>query len=336
MSSIFNPSKWRFKVVGVGRTGCQMVSRMAAREIPAPYGIEYIAMDTDAQDLAMADVPKRIQLGGRLLHGLGSGNNPDMGRRAAEASRGIIRQNINGSDILFVVAAVGGGTGAGAAPIIAAMARNMGALVIGIVAAPFVFEGDYRAETAQQGVEALLRSVDSLIVMPQDLTSSSSESKLDVASVFQTITASMANSVDMLTQAICLPGMINLDFADVRGILKDSGLAEVSFGSSSGEDRAAQAAYATLANLSSDATGNRAHAALFSVRGSSSNLTLFEVNSAAEIIRQEIDPDANIAFSVHCDDKLGEEIHIALLLTKFSDPFSNNNDSTNQDLERQS
>ena len=335
MNSIFNSSNARFKVVGVGRAGCQMVSRLAVRKIPSPCDIEYIAMDTDAQDLAMADIPKRIQLGKRILHGLGSGNDPEMGQRAAEESRGVIRQTIMGSEILFIVAAVGGGTGAGASPVIAAMAKSMGILTIGMVAAPFAFEGAYREETAHQGVVALLRSVDSLMVMPQDQIPFSSESKPDVTSVLQTITDSMAKGMDKLAETIILPGLINIDFEDVRGMLKDSGLTEMVFGSASGEDRAAQAAYAALANLSSDATGKKAQAALFSVTGSN-ELSLFEVNSAADIIKHEINPDANIIIGVNCDEKMGGEIHIALLLTKFSGHDPVKSYSTDQEIESNS
>ncbi len=319
MNSISNSSNTHFKVVGVGRVGCQMVSHLAAREIPSPCAIEYIAMDTDAQDLATADVPRRIQLGPRLLHGLGSGNDTDVGRRAAEESRGVIRQNIIGSEILFILAAVGGGTGAGAATVIAEMAHSTGALTIGMVTSPFAFEGAYRAETAHHGVVALLRSVDSLIVMPQDLNAPSSGNRSDANSIFQTTINLMAKGVGMIAESISLPGSSNIDVADVRSVLKDSGLAEMAFGSASGEDRAAQAAYAALANLSSDATGKKAHAVWFNVKGSST-LALVEVNSAAEIIKQEINPDANVIFGVNFDDKMGEEINIALMLTKFSDP----------------
>ncbi|RJO62937.1 MAG: cell division protein FtsZ [Dehalococcoidia bacterium] len=317
MSNVFSPCNAQFKVIGVGGAGCQMVSRMAGRQIPSPSAVEYIAMDTDAQSLAMADVPKRIQLGERLLHGLGSGNDPDMGRRAAEESRGVIRQTIMGSDIFFIVAAMGGGTGAGSSPVIAEMAYRMGALTIGMAATPFAFEGAYRMETARQGVAALLGSVDSLIVMPQDLTASLSDGKPDVGAVFQTVTDLMAKGVEMLTEAIYFPGLINLDFADVRSILKDSGLTEMSFGCASGEDRAVQTAYATLANFSSDATGKKAKAALFVVAGNSS-LTLYEVNSAADVIKHEIAPDANITFAVNCEEKMGEEMKVALIVTGFA------------------
>ena len=317
MSNIFSPSKAHFKVIGVGGAGCQMVSRIAGSQIPPPSFIEYIAMDTNTQDLALADVANRIQLGGRLLHGLDSGNDPAMGRRAAEESRGVIRQAIMDSHIVIILASLGGGTAAGAAPVIAEMAHRTGVLTIGMVTTPFAFEGARRMETAQQGVTALMRSVDSLFVMPQDLTAAPCDGKADVGAVLQVPRDLMAKGIEMLNGAFYSAGMINLDFADLNSILKDSGLAEFSVGCASGEDRGAQAAYAALANPALGSKVKKAKAALFTATGGSS-LTLYEVNSAADVIRNEVDPNSNILFAVHCDDTMGDEMKIALIVTKFA------------------
>jgi cell division protein FtsZ len=307
----------KFKVIGVGGAGCRMVSRIATRQISSPPAIEYIAMDTDTEVLAVADLETRIQLGPLLLRGLGTGGDTVMGRRAAEESRGGIRQTILGSDIVVLLGSLGGGTGAGAMPVIAEVARYMGILTIGMVATPFVFEGARRTEISNQGVTALLGSLDNLVILPQDILATISGGSSDITNSLHAVTDLMASGIDALHGAVCRPGLINLDITDVCGVLKAAGPAKMTVGSASGNDRAAQAAYAALSHLSLGLMSKGdARVAIFTVTGGN-DLSLYEVNSVADIIKHDLDPDAEVIFGVNCDSKMGDEVKVALIMTRF-------------------
>ena len=317
MSEAHNQAAARFKVIGVGGIGCEVISQIVTTRAPTPPNIEYIAMDTDAQDLEMACVPVRIQLGGHLLHGLDSGTDPGMGRQAAEESKVQIRQSVRGAEILFIVAAMGGGTGAGSAPVIAEIASQMGILTIGMVILPFSFEGTHRMNIAQQGVGEMGKQVDSLVTVHQDSAATLFDGKRSVREVLHVSRDLIAQGIDMITIPVYTPCLINLNMADISSILKGSGLAKMAVGCASGKDRSAQATSDALANLTLSLLEKKPKAAIFSTTGNSS-LTLFEVNEAAKIIRDEIHPDANIIFSTYLDLNLGEEMKVTLLVTKFS------------------
>lgn len=318
MTDIYKPAITKFKVIGVGGFGSRIASRMEARQIPSPFAVEYIAMDVDEKDLAAADVTNRQQIGRRMLRGLGTGNDPELGRMAAEESRGPIRQTVLGTDVVIVVASMGGGTGAGAAPVVAEMAYLTGALTIGMVTPPLWFEGDKRMSTCDYGFATMGKKVDSLITILPGKQGATPETCEEFDVVLNNITDPMSEWVDMVAGVVSGSGMINLDIAELRLILKDSGQTSFSTGSAAGNDRGAQCVYAALANLTPLKTKRKAKAALVTFVGGN-NLTLNEVNAAADIIKHEIDPDANLAFGIRCDQKLGDEMRVGLTLAKFPD-----------------
>jgi cell division protein FtsZ len=311
-SFVQGPAK--IKVIGMGGGGCNAITRMVRDEI---RGVEFIAMNTDAQALAITEAPVRFQLGERVTRGLGAGGDPNQGARAAEENRDEIAQLVAGSDMVFVTAGMGGGTGTGSIPIVAEVAKKSGALTIAIVTKPFGFEGRHRLKNAEEGIAHLASKCDTLIIIPNDRLLALCDRQTSVENAFRKADECLRHGVQAISEVITVPGMINLDFADVRAIMKDAGPAWMSIGMGSGPSRAVDAAKDALASPLLDVSIKGAKGVLFNVTGSD-NLTLHEVNQAAEIIRQAVDPGANIIFGVRRDENLVKEIKITLVATGFA------------------
>ncbi len=311
-SFALSPSK--IKVIGVGGGGCNAITHMVEEEI---RGVEFIAMNTDAQALAMTEAPMRIQLGTGLAKGLGVGGDHLLGRKAAEESRAELVEVTSGADMVFIACGMGGGTGTGAAPLVAEVAKKSGALTIAVVTKPFTFEGMHRRRVADEGIANLLGKVDTLVIVPNDRLLNLCDQKTSVASAFKLADDVLGHCVQALTEVITVPGLINLDFADVRAIMKDAGPAWMSIGIGSGLNRAVNAANAALASPLLDVSVEGATGVLFNVVGGS-GLTLLEVNEAAEVIKKAADPQANIIFGVACDPDMDKEVRITLIATGFA------------------
>ncbi len=309
----FVPNPARIKVIGLGGGGCNAVTRMVREEI---QGVEFIAMNTDAQALAITEAPTRIQLGERLTKGLGVGGNHAMGQKAAEESKDELKELIAGADMVFITAGMGGGTGTGAAPVIAEVAKESGALTIAVVTKPFSFEGVHRSEVAKEGISKLLGKVDTLIIIPNDRLLDLCDQKCAVDSAFKMADDVLRHGVQAISEVITVPGMINLDFADVSAVMKEAGPAWMSIGRGTGKNRAVDAAKEALASPLLDVTIEGSKGVLFNIIGGS-DLTLFEVNEAAEVIKQAVDPDANIIFGVAHDPGMGGDVRITLIATGF-------------------
>jgi cell division protein FtsZ len=279
-------------------------------------GVEFIAMNTDAQSLAITEAPTRIQLGEKLVRGLGAGGDHHLGQKAAEECRDEIREVINGAEMVFVTAGMGGGTGTGSASVVAEVARQSGALTIAVVTKPFAFEGTHRMQVADEGIKNLMPLVDTLIIIPNDRLFTLCDQKTGVDSAFRLADEVLCNGVQAIAQVITVPGMINLDFADIKAIMKDAGPAWMSIGKGSGQNRAVDAAKSALASPLLDVSVSGAKGVLFNVVGGD-NLSLFEVNEAAEIIKQAVDPEANIIFGVVRDTRMDKDIKITLIATGF-------------------
>jgi len=310
-SFVANPAKIR--VIGLGGGGSNAITRMVREEI---QGVEFIAMNTDAQALAITEAPVRIQLGEKLTKGLGVGGDHTLGQRAAEESRDELRELVSGADMIFITGGMGGGTGTGAAPIIAEIAKQSGALTIAVVTKPFNFEGVHRTQVANEGITRLLGKVDTLIIIPNDRLLALCDQKTGVDSAFKLADDVLRHGVQAIAEVITTPGLINLDFADVKSIMKDAGPAWMSIGRGSGQNRAIDAAKQALASPLLDVSINGSKAVLFNVVGGSS-LTLFEVNEAADVIRQAVDPEANIIFGVAHDPDMDNDVRITLIATGF-------------------
>jgi len=273
-------------------------------------------MNTDAQALAITEAPVRIQLGEKLTKGLGVGGDHILGQRAAEESRDELRELVSGADMVFITCGMGGGTGTGAAPVIAEIAKQSGALTIAVVTKPFSFEGVNRCQVANEGVTRLLGKLDTLIIIPNDRLLALCDQKTGVDSAFKLADDVLRHGVQAIAEVITTPGLINLDFADVKAVMKDAGPAWMSIGKGSGQNRAVDAAKQALASPLLDVSINGSKAVLFNVVGGSS-LTLFEVNEAADIIRQAVDPEANIIFGVAQDPDMDNDVRITLIATGF-------------------
>ena len=310
-SFVANPAK--IKVIGLGGGGSNAITRMVREEI---QGVEFIAMNTDAQALAITEAPIRLQLGEKLTKGLGVGGDHALGQKAAEESRDELREIISGADMVFITIGMGGGTGTGAAPVIAEIAKQSGALTIAVVTKPFSFEGAHRCRVANEGVTRLLGKVDTLIIIPNDRLLDLCDQKTGVDSAFKLADDVLRHGVQAIAEVITTPGLINLDFADVKAIMRDAGPAWMSMGKGSGQNRAIEAAKEALASPLLDVSINGSKSVLFNVVGGSS-LTLFEVNEAADIIRQAVDPEANIIFGVAHDPDMDNEVRITLVATGF-------------------
>jgi cell division protein FtsZ len=301
------------RVIGVGGGGSNAVNRMIRAEM---MGVEFIALNTDAQALLQSDAPHKLRIGDKITRGLGAGGDPSIGERAAEEDSEKIAQALEGSDMVFITSGLGGGTGSGAAPIVAEIAKEQGALTIAVVTKPFTFEGAKRKLTAEKAGESLKAKVDTLITIPNDRLRDVVQKNTSILDAFKVVDDVLRQGVQGISDIITVPGLINLDFADVRAIMKDAGSALMGIGRASGENRAMEAARQAIASplLEVDIAG--AQGILFNVSGSS-NLSLFEVTEAAEEIRSAADPEANIIFGTSFNERLGDEVAITVIATGF-------------------
>jgi len=304
------------KVVGVGGGGSNAVNRMIEAGL---RGVEFIAVNTDAQALMLSKAPIRVRIGDKLTKGLGAGGDPSVGSKAAEESGDELMQALSGADMVFVTGGMGGGTGTGAAPVIARIAKETGALTVGVVTKPFGFEGSRRAQAAEQGLSALRQEVDTLIVIPNDRLLQIVDRKASVRDAFRLADDVLRQGIQGISELITVPGLINLDFADVRAIMSQGGSALMSIGRAQGENRATEAAERAISNALLDVTIDGARGVLFNVRGGA-DLTLYEVTEAAEIIKRTTHPEANIIFGAVIDEEMGDEIQITVIATGFSQP----------------
>jgi cell division protein FtsZ len=301
------------RVIGVGGGGSNAVNRMIRAEM---MGVEFIACNTDAQALLQSDAPHKIRIGDKITRGLGAGGDSNIGQRAAEEDSEKIGQALADSDMVFITAGLGGGTGSGAAPIVAELAKEAGALTIGVVTKPFAFEGARRKLVAEKAAEELKAKVDTLITIPNDRLKDVVEKNTSILDAFKVVDDVLRQGVQGISDIITMPGLINLDFADVRAIMKDAGSALMGIGRGSGESRALDAARAAIASPLLEVNIAGAQGILFNITGSS-NLSLFEVTEAAEEIRSAADPEANIIFGTSFNDRLGEEVSITVIATGF-------------------
>jgi len=309
----FVPNPAKIKVIGLGGGGSNAITRMLREEI---QGVEFIAMNTDSQALAISEAPTRIQLGEKLSKGLGVGGDHLVGQKAAEESRDELKEIVSGADMVFITCGMGGGTGTGAAPVIAEVAKQSGALTIAIVTKPFSFEGSHRCQVAEEGIARLLTKLDTLIIIPNDRLLSLCDSQTNVDNAFRLADDVLRHGVQAISEVITVPGLINLDFADIKAVMKDAGPAWMSIGIGSGKNRAMDAAKEALASPLLDVSIDGSKGVLFNIVGGSS-LTLFEVNEAAEVIQEAVDPDANIIFGVAHDPTMSKEVRITLIATGF-------------------
>jgi cell division protein FtsZ len=303
----------RIKVIGVGGGGCNAVNRMIEEGL---MGIEFVAVNTDAQALVMSKASTRVRIGDKSTRGLGSGGNPEMGGKAAEESREELREVLRGSDMVFVTAGLGGGTGTGAAPIVAEVARESGALTIGVVTRPFTFEGSRRQLAAEEGINSLKEHADTLIVIPNDRLLQIVDKRASLQEAFHVADDVLRQGIQGISELITVPGLINLDFADVRTIMSEGGAALMAVGRAAGEDRARQAAELAISSQLLDITIDGARGILFNVTGGPS-LTLFEVNQAAAIIKETAHPDVNLIFGAVIDPNMADDLRVTVIATGF-------------------
>jgi cell division protein FtsZ len=303
------------KVVGIGGGGVNAVNRMIEEGLK---GVEFIAINTDAQALLMSDADVKLDVGRELTRGLGAGANPDVGCKAAEDHREEIEEVLKGADMVFVTAGEGGGTGTGGAPVVANVARSLGALTIGVVTRPFGFEGKRRAIQAEAGIERLRSEVDTLIVIPNDRLLSISDRHVSVLDAFKAADQVLLSGVQGITDLITTPGLINLDFADVKSVMSGAGSALMGIGSSRGDDRAVAAAEMAISSPLLEASIDGAHGVLLSIQGGS-DLGLFEINEAAQLVSNSAAVDANIIFGAVIDDALGDEVRVTVIAAGFDE-----------------
>ena len=301
------------KVVGIGGGGVNAVNRMIEVGLK---GVEFIAINTDAQALLMSDADVKLDVGRELTRGLGAGADPEVGRKAAEDHAEEIEEVLKGADMVFVTAGEGGGTGTGGAPVVARIARGLGALTIGVVTRPFTFEGRRRATQADSGIAALREEVDTLITIPNDRLLSISDRHVSVLDAFRSADQVLLSGVQGITDLITTPGLINLDFADVKSVMQGAGSALMGIGSSRGEDRAVQAAEMAISSPLLEASVDGAHGVLLSIQGGS-DLGLFEINEAARLVQEAAHPEANIIFGAVIDDALGDEVRVTVIAAGF-------------------
>ncbi len=303
----------RIKVVGVGGGGCNAVNRMIEEGLS---GIEFISINTDAQALMKSSAPTRVRIGEKATRGLGAGGDPIVGQAAAEESAEELYEVLKGSDMVFVTAGLGGGTGTGAAPVVAQIAKEIGALTIGVVTRPFGFEGAKRARSAEEGASRLKEHADTLIVIPNDRLLQIVDKRVALSDAFRVADDVLRQGIQGISELITVPGLINLDFADVRTIMSEGGAALMAVGQASGEDRARIAAEQAISSQLLDVTINGAHGILFNVTGGNT-LSLFEVNQAAAIIKETAHPDVNLIFGAVVDETMGDELRITVIATGF-------------------
>jgi cell division protein FtsZ len=303
----------RITVLGVGGGGCNAVNRMIDEGI---QGIEFVAINTDAQALTSSKAKTRVRIGEKLTRGLGSGGDAEIGRQAAEESADALYEVLRGSDMVFVTAGMGGGTGTGASSIAAKVAKDVGALTIGVVTKPFTFEGGRRLAAAEAGIENLKQHADTLIVIPNDRLLQIVDKRASMQDAFRAADDVLRQGVQGISELITIPGLINLDFADVRTIMSEGGAALMAVGKAAGDDRARNAAEQAISSQLLDITIDGARGILFNITGGP-DLTLFEVNQAAAIIKETAHPDVNLIFGAVIDDTMGDEVRITVIATGF-------------------
>lgn len=301
------------KVIGIGGAGNNAVNRMVESGIK---GVEFIAVNTDRQALLLSKAASKIQIGEKITRGLGAGANPDIGAQAAEESKSEIAEALRGADMVFVTAGMGGGTGTGAAPIVAATAKEMGILTIGVVTKPFTFEGKKRLSQAERGVESLKGKVDTLVVIPNDKLLQIIDRKTSIVEAFKMADDVLRQGVQGISDLIAIPGLVNLDFADVKTIMLNTGMAHMGIGRASGENRAEDAAKQAIQSPLLETSIEGARGVIINITGGN-NLGLHEVNTAAELVQRSVDPEANIIFGAVIDESLDEDIVITVIATGF-------------------
>ncbi len=305
----------KIKVVGVGGGGCNAVSRMFRERI---QGVEYVGVNTDAQALMRCEVPLRIRMGEKLTRGLGVGGNAEKGKESAEETREEMYEALKGSDMVFVAAGMGGGTGTGAAPVVAEIARELEALTIGVVTKPFSFEGSRRRKLAEEGVARLKDKVDTLIIIPNDRLFAVCDEKVTMENAFRIADDVLRQGVQSIAELVTVPGEVNLDFADISTVMTNAGPAWMAIGHGTGENKAVDAAKQAVTSALLDVSINGAKGILFNVTGGA-DLSLMEVQAAADVIRDAADPDANIFFGMVTDLKMEDEVKITIIATGFSE-----------------
>ncbi|MFZ2303271.1 MAG: cell division protein FtsZ [Minisyncoccia bacterium] len=312
----------RIKVIGVGGSGKNAVNHMVTSKIK---GVEFIVMNTDAQDLHHSLAQKKIHIGKNLTRGLGTGMNPEIGRKAAEETKEEVQGVIKGADMVFIAGGMGGGTGTGAAPVVACIAKEQGALTIGVVTRPFTFEGSHRGRIAEQGLDELRKNVDALIIVPNDRILNVADRDTTFKNAFMMSDEVLRQAVEGISDLITTPGIINVDFADIRSVLTNAGSALLGIGSASGENRAQEAALAAINSPLLDLSISGAKSVLFAIAGGA-DLRMHEINEAAKIITESIDPDARVIFGAIIDDKLKKnEIKITVIAAGFPESAEKRN-----------
>ena len=308
------------KVIGVGGAGNNAVNRMIEADIK---GVDFIAVNTDRQALQISKAKTKIQIGEKITRGLGAGANPDIGAQAAEESKAEVAEVLRGADMVFVTAGMGGGTGTGAAPVVAQAAKEMGILTIGVVTKPFTFEGKKRLSQAERGIESLKGKVDTLVVIPNDKLLQIVDRKTSIIEAFKMADDVLRQGVQGISDLIAIPGLVNLDFADVKTIMLNQGMAHMGVGSASGENRAEDAAKEAIQSPLLETSIEGAKGVIINITGGDS-LGLHEVNTAAELVQRSVDPEANIIFGTVTDETMGDEIRITVIATGFekNEPIS--------------
>jgi cell division protein FtsZ len=304
----------RIKVIGVGGSGGNTVNHMVTSKVK---GVEFIAVNTDAQDLHHSLAKKKIHIGKNLTRGLGTGMNPELGKRAVEETKEEVQEGIKGADMVFITSGMGGGTGTGAAPVVAKTAKENGCLTVAVVTKPFFFEGQQRMKLAEQGIEELRATVDALIIIPNDRLLQTVEKNLTAKNAFAICDNILKEAVEGISDLITTPGIINIDFADIRSVLENSGAALMGIGVASGENRASEAARAAISSPLLEISINGAKGVLFSIAGGD-DLTMFEIQDAAKVITESVDPNAKIIFGTVRDEKLKKgEIKLTVIASNF-------------------
>lgn len=316
---LIKPEVHRFakiKVIGVGGAGCNALNSMIS--LQQIQGVEFVAVNTDAQALLTCQAPTKVQIGEQLTKGLGSGGNPEIGLQAAEESIDKINDMVEGADMVYITAGLGGGTGTGAAPVVAEVATKSGALTVAVVTKPFAFEGAKRRSNAEEGVENLKDKVDTMIVIPNQRLIEVVDKKMSLLEAFKVADSVLGQGVQGISDIIVMPGLINVDFADVKSIMSNAGSALMGIGSGSGEGRATTAARAAIASPLLEISIDGAKGILFNITGGG-DLSMFEVDEAAKIISSAADPDANIIFGASIDESLVDQVKITVIATGFSE-----------------
>jgi len=303
----------QIRVVGVGGGGTNAVNRMIAEGL---QGVDFIAVNTDAQALMLSKAVKRVRIGDKLTRGLGAGGNPEIGEKAADESADELYEVLRGSDMVFITSGMGGGTGTGASPTVARIAKEVGALTIGVVTRPFTFEGHKRSASAEAGINKLKEHVDTLIAIPNDRLLEIVDKRASLQQAFSVADDVLRQGIQGISELITVPGLINLDFADVKTIMSEGGVALMAVGQASGDDRAAQAAQQAITSKLLDITIGGARGILFNVTGGP-GLTLFEVNQAAAIIKETAHPDVNLIFGAVIDENMGDTVRVTVIATGF-------------------